>query len=451
MPSLIDRIGGIFRKAGSETAATTSAAMPVPSRPTALMDRFAEDRTRYEIMRTCRAMYEGDTRAKGVIQTLARDMTRGGFTVTVKESMSGSAPAAAEDLIAAMVKRLNLNSVIDDWVRLALRDGDSFLELGINDLREITMVTRKPVMEMHRASNRFDGFDDPERAYYQVAGIYGSLEPGTDAIWYADWQIIHARWDHDEGQRYGRPLFAAATSAYKRVSEGEKDIAVRRKTRAGVKYNHRFPDGTPGTVIDEYMHKNKAALDNPWAAVADFFGTTDIKTVQGDAQLGEISDVMHHIRTWWLSSPVPMSLLGYGQDLNRDVLEKQKEQYDESLQTLQEWVTDQIVRPLVETEWLLHGILPEHLTYDVIWKRKRVITPKDLRDLGEAALRLKQLGWDDQALRTLMQEFLPGIDLDGMIAPTAGNASASRVAQSIAKLSGASTGSATDASTESRS
>jgi len=33
------------------------------------------------------------------------------------------------------------------------------------------------------------------------------------ATWLADWQVIHARWDHDEGNRYGQPLFASARTA----------------------------------------------------------------------------------------------------------------------------------------------------------------------------------------------------------------------------------------------
>jgi len=197
--------------------------------------------------------------------------------------------------------------------------------------------------------------------------------------------------------------------------EGERDIAVRRKTRAGMKYNHKFPAGTDEKVIKAYREINKAALDNPWAAVADFFGTTEIEVVQGDARLAEIDDVEHHIRTWWLASPAPMSLLGYGQDLNRDVLEKQKEQYDEALPVLQAWVTDQLVRPLLELEWLLHGIWPEHLEYDVQWNRKQTLTPEALAKLADAALRLRALGWPQALVVEVLQMFIAGVDLSVLL------------------------------------
>jgi hypothetical protein len=243
-------------------------------------------------------------------------------------------------------------------------------------------------------------------------------EAPSDAIWFAAWQIVHARWDHDEGKRYGTPLFGSATGAWKRMVEGERDIAIRRKTRAGIKYNHKFPPGTSPETIKAYRAENKSALDDPWAAAADFFGTTDIEVVQGDARLAEIADVMHHIRTWWLASPVPMSLLGYGQDLNRDVLEKQKEQYDESIPVLQTWVTDEIVRPLLELEWLLHGIWPANLDYEIQWKRKQTLKPADVAALADAALRLRALNWPEEIVIEILSLFISGVDLSAIVEAT---------------------------------
>jgi len=181
-----------------------------------------------------------------------------------------------------------------------------------------------------------------------------------------------------------------------------------------MKYVHKFPPGTDGTTIQAYRETNKAALDNPFAAVADFFGTVDIATVQGDARLADIGDVQHHIRTWWLASPVPMSLLGYGQDLNRDVLQKQKEQYDETLPVLQVWVTDQIVRPLLELEWMLHGIWPAHLDYEIQWKRKQTLTPDSLAKLTDAALRMRAMGLPDEVIAELLSMFITDVDLSSL-------------------------------------
>src|SRR6185295_11134269 len=325
MPSLIDRFTNLFRRQTPPDVRTTTLEVPPPPRPTAALTTFTIERDRRAIVALCRKMVDEDPRAEGVLKTLARDATRGGFTVKVKQ---GPGSAAATREANALIERLGLIELIGDWVELTTRDGDSFLEVTVDGNGDIVRVTRKPTLQLHRQSDEFDVFPDPTRAYWWADELWSGMEPPRDATWFADWQIVHARWSHDEGCRYGRPLFASSRKPWKYVSEGETDIAIRRKTRAGLKYNHQFPEGTDATTIEAYKEQNQDALDNPTAAFVNDTATTEIKAIAGDGRLGEITDVLHHIRTWWLASPVPMSLLGYGQDLNRDVLEEQKDQYD---------------------------------------------------------------------------------------------------------------------------
>ena len=123
----------------------------------------------------------------------------------------------------------------------------------------------------------------------------------------------------------------------------------RRKTRSGRKFVH-IVEGASEPELEAYKERNREALDDPFVAIADFFtnkpGT--IQAIDGDARLAEYDDVMHHVRTFWLASPIAMSLLGYGQDLNRDVLEEQKEQYDQAVEQITEWVETDIVVPILE-------------------------------------------------------------------------------------------------------
>lgn len=406
---LIDRIAAVFRRAETAPVRTTNAEMPQPGRgPLELAGEWRAASDRKAIVKACREMYANDPRGEAVIATLARDIVRGGFDVEVTQSPSGQA-ARAEQIADDLTTRLDLGQRLDDWVRLTLRDGDSFLELSVDDSLNISQVTRKPTLEVRRNSNSRDQFDDPRRAFWQ--GDEWSVEPPGDAVWFAQWQMIHARWAHDEGSRYGRPLFASATKPFKRMMEGETDIAVRRKTRAGMKYLHQFPAGTDRTVIEEYKLLNRDSINNPLAAIADYFGTVDIKAISGDAQLDKIEDVMHHIRTWWLASPVAMSLLGYGQDLNRDVLDKQSEQYQMALMGLTSFPEAEIVKPLLERQWLLQGILPEGLTYQIKWRNKQLITAATVSQATDAALKLMALGRPDLAAQVLAL-LLPGLDID---------------------------------------
>jgi len=404
--SLIDRFTKFFAR-DAKPEPTTSDEIRQSVSPYDLARKMKSDTDRRQVILTCREMYKSDPRARRVVSTLARDAIRGGFTVKVDDERAGEAASA-------LIRRLKLSSRLVDWIRLTLRDGDTFLELGVNGRGEIAQVTRKPTLAMRRASNLVDDFDDPRRAFWISDASWTMVEPPADAVWFAQWQIVHARWDHDEDSRYGVPLFSSATGPYKRVKEGEVDIAIRRKTRAGMKYVHKFPPGTDGSVVDAYMVRNKDALDNPFAAVADFFGTVEISAVQGDARLQEIADVMHHLRTWWTASPTPMSLVGYGQDLNRDVLREQKDQYDEELDPITQWVEDDLLAPLLERQWLLLGMWPDSLNYEIEWTQKGKLQAADIRDVSDAALRLRALGFSDGVIYSVLTRFLPGIDLEAL-------------------------------------
>ena len=198
------------------------------------------------------------------------------------------------------------------------------------------------------------------------------------------------------------------------MTEGELDIAIRRKTRAGMKYSHSLEDASE-TDIQAYMQRNKAALDDPFAAVADFFSNkrTKLEAIQGDAHLSEIDDVLHHIRTWWVASPVPMSLLGYGQDLNRDVLDEQKEQYDSAKESVSDWVIGQFVSPIIERQWLLKGIWPGALNWSAEWTTKQALTAPELESAAKALTMLAATGrFTDETLLRIFSRFVPGFDAE---------------------------------------
>jgi len=417
--SLINRVASLFkREKPTQQQRTTATEMRPPSRPTAGLAQFRADTERRKVIKACRKMYDQDTRAKRSIRTLARDIVGGGFEITVT---GGGNPVVntASDVAQALLKRLALETKLDDWLRLTIRDGDSFLEVGIDEQMEIAEITRKPTLQMRRNSDEFDRFKDPAKAFWWADEMWIGQGAPQGAVWFAAWQIVHARWDHDEGSRYGTPMFASGTGAWKRVTEGETDIAVRRKTRAGMKYLH-VVEGASEADLETYKEQNKAALDNPFAAVADFFANKPgaIQSVQGDAKLSEIGDVQHHISTWMMGSDVPMELLGYGENLNRDVLGEKKEEYDETLQTLRGWAEKEILVPLLELQWLLAGIWPDGLEYEVKWKAKQILKAADLRDVADAALKLRALGWPDDRIAGAIGQFLPGVDLSFMLAPT---------------------------------
>jgi hypothetical protein len=278
-------------------------------------------------------------------------------------------------------------------------------------------------LEVIRRTDEFDQFFDPAAAFAWADNVLLSVDVLTNqlppgATVFAEWQIVHVRYSHDEDSRYGAPLFAAARKPYKRMTEGEFDIAIRRKTRAGMKYVHALKDASE-TDIEAYRTRNQDVLDDPFAAVADYFSNKDttVSSIQGDAHLSEIEDVLHHIRTWWIASPVPMSLLGYGQDLNRDVLDEQQKQYKVACEELSRWASEQIVKPLIERQWLLLGIWPDSLEWEVEWAAKDALTAEAFVDAAKALATLRATGvFSDETLLRMFSRFVPDFDAEAELA-----------------------------------
>jgi hypothetical protein len=414
---LVERITALWQRSRPVAAETTT---PPPSRQNPALWNFGAALDRRSVVLDCRQMVNDDPRAKQSLATLARDVAKGGFAVQVNGARAAEAQAAAD----ALIERLNLATRIDDWVKLTTRDGDSFLELGVTSDGTIAEVTRKPTLEMYRASDAYDRFGDPAKAYYWSEQVPFNDVPPANAVWFAEWQIIHARWDRDEGSRYGTPLFAAARKPYKRMTQGELDIAVRRKSRSGLRYVHALEDASLAD-LEAYKAANKPALDDPFAAVADLFMNKrgSIQAIQGDAHLSEIEDVLHHVDTFGLASPVPLELIGYGRNLNRDVLEQKKEQYTETLGAVRQWLVTEIIKPLLERQWLLLGIWPDALTLDVQWKTKKEPTPAELEQLGKFVATLKAMGIvTDATLLRILATALPDFDIDAELAAVAAQA-----------------------------
>lgn len=411
--SLIDTLSRLFKRQMPEpadTALETERAIGSVHEPIELAYRLRAERDRVQLVHVCNEMYETDPRCEGVIDTLARDLAKGGFDVKSDDTR-------AVDVAKALSDRLSLQSVLDDYARETLIEGDTFVEVGVNADLQIASISRKPTLHMQRNTDRTDRFTDPRRAFwYDEQRLLATLEPPPDAIWFAEWQIIHMRWNHRSKRKYGRPLFASATGAWKRMNEGELDIAVRRKTRAGMRYFHVI-EGADTAGLEQYKENNKAALENPYSGIADFFSNRpgSISAVQGDARLAEIDDVVHHIETWWTASPVPMVLVGYGKDLNRDVLEQKLTQYERALESLTQWLEDEFVRPLLEREWLLNGIYPDNLKYELVWRYKAPSTSTDLKNVADAILRFKALGIPDAIINAIVARFLPWLDITALL------------------------------------
>lgn len=407
--SIIARIGARFARTAPELVTapqTTIQEMPEPPGDIRRVLQFFEGvKSRRALVETCRSMFDSDTRVRRVVTDFAADIVGGGFAVTVQGNTK------AQDLADQLIKRVNMISRLDDWLRLTMVDGDSFLEVGVDAADSIALITRKPTLEMRRSSDRFDLFPDPAAAYHWTGNsplASASLsEIPPDSIPFAAWQIIHARWDHTEGRRYGFPLYGAATQPFKYVQEGEKNMAIARKLRSGMRIAHKVP-GTPEDVR-KYMELNKDKTGDDYAAFAEYFGNVDITAIQGQGTMNQFEDVMHHVRTLSFASPLTLALLGYGQDLNRDVLQEQQKQYEDQVSQVRVWTAADVVKPMIELQWLLAGIYAPDVQYDLVWSDKKRLNLAQIKEAVEVGLNMLQLGFDLGDIQQFLGRYVPEI------------------------------------------
>lgn len=371
---------------------------------TAEYEKLKADRDRIAKIKTCRFMYESDSRIEKAHRVYSQDIVKAGFLVITKDER-------AKQIAADLQKRLDMNQLLEDAVRETSRDGDSFYEVVIDEALNITKLSRKPTLMMHRNSNNYDEFDNTTRAYWQGPNRWLSPDPPKDAIWFADWQMVHARWKHDSGERYGKPMFSASTGAFKKVDDGELNMAVRRKMSASQIRLHTV-EGSPSD-LETYKEQNKSAFGK-LAAVTDLFmnkkGAIEVK--QGDGNIDKMGDVQHFVATMMAGSDVPMELIVYGEGLNRDILGEKKEEYENNQKQGREWLTAQIVKPVLERQWLLNGILPDSINYKIVWRTAKKLTPADLRDLTDGLSRMKLLGVKDEVIQVIAASYMQDVEDD---------------------------------------
>lgn len=406
MATLIQRVQAFFNPPAQAQTTQDEPTSKGADAVVAEYEKLKADQERIAVIKTCRLMYATDTRVKKAHRFYARDIVRAGFIVKTKNE-------EAKQIAVQLQKRLNMNQLLEDAVRLTSRDGDSFYEVVIDENLQISELSRKPTLLMHRNSNNADKFTDPNRAFWQGTDRWMSPEPPKDATWFPEWQMIHARWEHDPEHKYGTPMFSSATSPFKKVQDGELNVAVRRKM-GGSQIRIHSVEGSPSD-LEKYKEDNKKAFGT-LSAVTDLFSNkkTTVEVKQGDGNLDKIGDVTHHVATMMTASDVPMELIAYGDGLNRDILGEKKEEYEETLSQGREWLTDQLVAPVLERQWLLAGLLPEAVDYEIIWRKAKPMTPADVRDLMDALAKAKLLGLKDEVIQGIAASYLRDVDDDIM-------------------------------------
>ncbi len=316
-------------------------------------------------------MYDIDEICSSQIDNIASASTTNGISVKVKGAKKEEEPdileSKAQTIINDMIKRLKLNKGSNSCQMVAKRGilfGDDFYE-PIVDLNTMDIVDWKE--RPRHMMKRVEDNDGNLQEYEQYDNIVNQNDPIAS---FEPWQIIHFKWNKIKGM-YGRSILMSQRSTFKKLQMMEKDMVVRRRTRAGQKLHHKpnleATKGKPltGKQIKEHMKLNSTKKHT---VRTNFYsnGLWDIESIQGDNTLDKIEDILYFQEKQFIGGKVPKGLLASGQDINRAVLERQDIGYSRILADVNEML-EEGYEQLINLQLIIKDIDYDEIEYEFVW------------------------------------------------------------------------------------
>lgn len=369
------------------------------------VDALNVARLRREVLREIQQMLECDGRVDRLLYKLCSDATYGGFTVVVEAGETKRLRRQAQQIIDRTRFLINDKRLLSGWIKGLLRDGDLFLQMLVDGQeREVTRVKKLAAPITFTRLNTFGDFPADKKPFYQESPMF----PGHAHVEFDAWEIVHLKWDEEDGVPYGKPLLASLRLPWRRLESGEKDMAIRRKLRAGLRYHHKVGTETEPSdrlEVAEYERQVKDNTFNPVNASQDYFSDqrVTITPLMGDATLGEIDDLKYLEGILNITTAVPSALTSGGREsaTNYSVVKEQEEDYLRVIGDIDR-VLEYAFRQIFDFALLLKGIQPDSVNYTFNWGAKDRADIE--RKLGWGVL-LHQLGFSFETI-------LNTVDLD---------------------------------------
>ena len=355
---------------------------------------------RFKKIKAMRAMAKKDPRVNRILYKLSSDASEYSFSVTVEDGPGKRRINEAQGVIDRCRYLINDREHLRGWMESMLRDGDLFLQLMVSPDREIEQAKRLAAEITYSRMDNKGNFPEGQKPYYQSEGLY-SQEVIAE---FEEWEIVHAKWRSEDGNPYGSPLFEAAEKVADRVDSGEDDMSIRRKLRASLRFliNVGTSD-KPSTWVEvnKFKEENKDTLNNPTSAVSNIYGNgaIDVKTLQGDSQLGNKEDIDHFEGLLFMAGLTPSAMVSGGREMatNLNVVDAEEEDYVRTLLAICKAAEFGFIRPIFNTALALAGINPDSVDYTLNWGVKS--RESDYRKLQKALLWVK-LGYSHETAYT---------------------------------------------------
>ena len=329
-----------------------------------------------------REMDQRDPRVKKIHERTARAACKGGLMLKVSPQAE-----TVKRLWDNYHRRLELlrREKLESDMRGALMEGNLPIQWVIDlDSSRVIRGVRMPTETIKPLVGANGQFEDPAAAYQQWDWL-GGKAIAKFPLWQLN--LVRIRPDnYDNWGSFGRPYLDATRTVWRQLVMTERDLVVRRHTRAPQRQVHVLEGATDAELQTyEQNHRSKQGL-----VTTDYYlnrkgGVTGIA---GDAELDQIADVSYLLDTFFSGAPAPKALFGYLGDTARDVLADLKQDYFDELDALQDNVSF-IYELGFRLELLLHGINPDAEDFSVQFAERKTDTPNQRADL---ALKHQALG-----------------------------------------------------------
>ncbi len=398
-PGLVGRLVGLWNRARSRPAdagGTTEQGTSATASPA--VEQFELWQLRYErrsIITDLRRLADEEPRFSRALRKLAREAVRKGVRVTIADGPSRG-PAAtryrrAKEILERTIKICDLNPTkLRSWAWSLPLEGDLFVQIVVAS-DQVVDAKRMPSASMERNTDSQDRFFDVARAFSQI-----DVQTNADITQFAAWQIHHERWNHLDGERYGRSEYLPLRRPARNLQLLEQAQVIRRIVRAALRLLHKVGSkDKPGLAkdVEDYKAFNNLAAQSkggfdPTIAMRDYYGNglTEVVPIPGDPNVHEIADLEYFRDAFAAGTGAPKAMLGWAdKEINRDILKDQIEQWLKEVQDLTDAVKN-VLRAILDLALLLEGIDPETVPYDLVFSQNTTETATERQTRVAAAL-----------------------------------------------------------------
>lgn len=337
------------------------------------------DHDRRAKVQLMREMDQQDGRVKKIHARTARDVIRGGLVMQTD----------SEVLMRhwkQFMGRLQLDNAekLKSDARGMVMEGNLMLQLVLDDAMQVAAGVRMPSDTMVPLTDLSGRFKNPAAAWEQRDVLTGNALAS-----FAAWQMAVGRLDPDNWDdlgSLGRPLLDACATTWRKLVMTEEDLVIRRRTRAPLRLAHVL-EGADDPMLENYR---KTTENEKGEITTDFYLNRKggVTAVQGDANLGDIEDVVHLLDTFFAGGPAPKGLFGYTNGLSRDILEDMKRDYYDEIDGLQDAIAGNYAYAF-RIHLLLQGEDPDPDAFYLRFAQRRTETANQVADL---ALKYMALG-----------------------------------------------------------